>query len=329
MGERGREELGTVIAGRYRLVDILGEGGMATVYCAVDRETCRAVAVKLIKHEGLRHPELHTRFHREARAIAKLQHDGFAQLLGWGIERDTPFMVMELVRGENLAAVLRRHARLNAPVALSIAIALCELIEKVHAHGLVHRDIKPSNIMVQSIPEARIKLIDFGIAKHLGEASGATMGLTHPMALTMEGMLLGTPPYTSPEQLRGHHVDVRTDIYAVGVLLYRMLTGEAPFRGRHPLATACLQLATDPDPPSAIVPFIAPELEAAIMRCLRPAPSERYASATELRAALSAVQQRHDEEPATIPTDRLRWLNPLFLVAVAVAGVASSVLAFG
>jgi serine/threonine-protein kinase len=287
-------------------VDILGKGGMATVYCGVDREACRAVAVKMLEGAACRSPSTHTRFHREARAIAKLTHPGFARLLDWGIDDGTPFMVMEMVTGESLARVLQRHARIEPRVALRLAIATCELLEHAHALGLVHRDIKPSNIMVQSITgaasEMRVKLIDFGIAKQTNESlSASSFAATNPMALTMAGTLLGTPPYTSPEQLRGEQVDVRTDIYAVGVLLFRMITGKAPFRERHSLATACRQLSSPPPAPSTLLPRVDPALEGVILRCMASRRDDRFSTATDLRGALGEVAKRQDATEAALP----------------------------
>jgi serine/threonine protein kinase len=321
------EDLGRIIAGRYRLVDVLGEGGMASVYQADDLQARRSVAVKIIKASKLRHAITHTRFHREARAIAKLDHPGFARLLDWGIEHGAPFMVMEIVEGESLRAVLRRHARLSTHVALRIGIAVCEQLEHVHACGLAHRDIKPGNIMVQSLSDAQIKLIDFGIAKQLIEARGdSTMALTNPMALTMEGSMMGSPPYCSPQQLRGQDVDTRTDIYSVGVLLYRTVTGKAPFSARNSILTACKQLSSPPEPPSSVFPFIDEELDKLIMRCMESDPERRVRTVTDLRGALSGILHRLEEAPATIPVQRASafWVNELVMVTAAAVALGAT-----
>ncbi len=329
------DDVGRVIAGRYRLLEVLGRGGMATVYCAVDRVACRAAAVKLIHGDRLGHSVLHTRFHREARIIAELQSDGFARLYDWGIERGTPFMVMEMVEGESLREVLRRHRRLELAPSLRIAIAVCARLEHVHAHGLVHRDIKPGNVMVQSLEDARLKIIDFGIAKHLERRDLASLGQTHPLALTVEGMVLGSPPYTAPEQLRSESVDARADLYAVGMLLYRMVTGETPFAAAHSLATACMQLSRRPKPPSAVFP-VPVAVEEVIMRCLEPSPRYRYATAHDLRAALTSALEEveaetSEEEPVTLPLERWARVGSgaaVFAAAV-LAGATSAALLLG
>jgi serine/threonine-protein kinase len=281
--------------GPYLLLDRVGEGGMGTVYRAEDTRTRRAVAVKVLDENRTRDPQILSRFRREARIAAQLRHPNIAAFhdfdeallppsLG-GARRRVVFLVIEWVAGEDLTAELQRKRRFAPARLVEIARQITAALEVAHAAGVVHRDLKPSNIRIT--PDGTVKVLDFGLAKIL---ENAELHRDHPPTFqTSIGSLLGTAPYMAPEQLFGRNVDARTDLFALGVVLYQMVTGEVPFSGRNIVEVLQAVSSKAPVPPSRLAADLPPELDAIILRLLAKEPADRFASAAALREALARV----------------------------------------
>ena len=263
-----------VLADRYELGPVLGQGGMARVHQGVDRQLDRRVAIKVLAPPFDRDDEFVERFRREARAAAGLSHPNIVAVFDSGSDDGTHFIVTELVEGETLADRLR-DGPMPPPDAVAVAADIARALAAAHALGLIHRDIKPGNVML--LPDGRVKVVDFGIARAAGSDT-----------LTHTGVVLGSTAYLSPEQAGGQPVDERADLYSLGCVLYEMLTGRVPFRADTPIATMYRHVNEDAPPPSTIAP-VQPELEDVVLRCLEKDPKRRFASAAELEAALLAV----------------------------------------
>jgi eukaryotic-like serine/threonine-protein kinase len=276
------------IAERYRLESKLGSGGMGAVWKAHDELLDRTVAVKIL-HEGLAEDaNFAERFRREARNAASLGHPNVVTVYDTG-EEAVPFIVMEFVDGESLHRLLSRQGPLPVEDTARIARSVLAALDHAHSRSLVHRDMKPANILFDSSSGA-VKVVDFGIAKGLEDTSG----------LTRTSGLIGTAAYLSPEQVSGHDATPRSDLYAVGCLLYCCLTGEPPFTGSTPVAIAMRHL-NDPVPSlRARRPDVPQELEAVVMRALEKDPARRFSSAAEMDAAVAATGL--DRRPASAPT---------------------------
>ena len=231
------QETTHVLADRYELGPVLGEGGMARVYRGVDRQLRRPVAVKVLAAPFDRDRSFLERFRREARAAAGLSHPNIVAVFDSGSDDGTHFIVTELVEGETLADRLRRDGPMPPEEAVAVAVDIARALAAAHERGLIHRDIKPGNVMV--LPDGRVKVVDFGIARAAGSDT-----------LTGTGVVLGSTAYLSPEQAGGQPVDERADLYALGCVLYEMLTGHVPFRADTPIATMYRHVNEDaPLPP--------------------------------------------------------------------------------
>jgi serine/threonine-protein kinase len=264
-----------VLADRYELGPVLGQGGMARVYQGLDRQLGRQVAIKVLAPPFDRDREFVERFRREARAAAGLSHPNIVAVFDSGSDDGTHFIVTELVEGETLADRLRRDGPMPPADAVAVAADIARALAAAHARGLIHRDIKPGNVML--LPDGRVKVVDFGIARAAGSDT-----------LTNTGVVLGSTAYLSPEQAGGQPVDERADLYSLGCVLYEMLTGHVPFSADTPIATMYRHVNEDAPPPSTIAP-VQPELEDVVLRCLEKDPKRRFASAAELEDALLAV----------------------------------------
>ena len=249
----------------YQVERYIASGGMADVYEAVDLRTDDRVAVKVLPPAYSRNHEMVERFHHEAKASGDLHHPNIVRTFEEGAADDLHYIAMELVTGRSLKDELAEHGALLPPRVLKIATQICHALNYAHARGVVHRDIKPANIMVDD--DDNIIIMDFGIAK----AADSTQ-------LTSTGTAMGTPEYMSPEQIQGQ-ADFRTDIYSLGVVMYEMLTGSAPFKAETPVAVAYKQTHEEPVPPSRIAPHVPRELERIVTRALRKSPDDRYPSA--------------------------------------------------
>ncbi|MFB8198746.1 protein kinase domain-containing protein [Kitasatospora purpeofusca] len=276
--------IGRALNGRYELVEILGVGGMATVWRGVDHVLGRQVAVKVLNGGLADDPRFAERFGREAQHAAMLVHPRIAMVFDSGLDQGSPYIVMELVQGRSLAVLLAQRPGLPVEQAVGIAAAVCEGLAHAHAAGLVHRDIKPGNIMITH--DGGVKVVDFGIAR---------AGSSHN--LTQTASVLGTAAYLSPEQATASPVDGRTDLYAVGCVLTEMLTGAPPFEAETPVAIAYKHVGELPLPPSVRRPGLPPALDAAVLRLLAKHPADRPADAAAARAELLACV------PGLVPAD--------------------------
>ncbi|MEV7776926.1 protein kinase [Kitasatospora sp. NPDC088351] len=269
--------IGRALNGRYELVEILGVGGMATVWRGVDHVLGRQVAVKVLNGGLADDPRFAERFSREAQHAAMLVHPRIVMVFDSGVDQGSPYIVMELVHGYSLAALLAQQPG-GMPVerAVGIAAAVCEALTVAHGAGLVHRDIKPGNIMITH--DGGVKVVDFGIAR-AGSSSN----------LTQTATVLGTAAYLSPEQATASQLDGRTDLYAVGCVLTEMLTGAPPFMAETPVAIAFKHVSEQPLPPSALRPGLPSAVDGAVLRLLAKNPADRPAHAALARAELLAT----------------------------------------
>ncbi|HEV8240692.1 MAG TPA: serine/threonine-protein kinase [Thermoanaerobaculia bacterium] len=281
--------------GPYLMQDRVGEGGMGTVYRAEDTRTGAPVAVKVLDEARTRDPQILSRFRREARIATALRHPNIAAFHDFdeavvpsstgGARRRVVFLVIEWVEGEDLTAYLQRKERFGTARLAEVARQLTAALEAAHAVGVVHRDLKPSNIRLT--PDDKVKVLDFGLAKIL---ENAQLHRDHPPTFqTSIGSLLGTAPYMAPEQLFGRSVDARTDLFALGVVLYQMATGEVPFSGRNIVEVLQAVSTKAPVPPSRLDPELPAALDELILRLLAKEPEGRFASAAAVREALAAV----------------------------------------
>ncbi len=253
----------------YLIESLAARSGMASIFRATDLDTGHAVAIKVPHPEMESDPVFLARFEREAAIGSDLDHPGVMRVLT-DESRSHLYMVMEWVEGRELRKLVDQHGKLPADRAIRITVGICEALDYIHSHGVVHRDLKPENIMVDE--DDRTKLIDFGIASRSG-ARQLTFGSL--------SQIMGTPDYISPEQVSGEPGDARSDIYALGVMLYEMLTGATPFRGDNPFAVMNDRLLSNPIPPRELDPAISAQLQEVIYRALCRHPATRYASALE------------------------------------------------
>jgi serine/threonine protein kinase len=259
----------------FRLDTIVATSGMATVFRAHDLETGLQVAIKIPHPEVEGDPTLWERFRREEEIGTRIDHPGVMKVFP-NPGRTQVYMVMEWVDGRLLRTILNQEKKLPPERATALSIAILNALEHIHEHGVVHRDLKPENIMVG--PHDEVHLIDFGIA---GSAGARRLTFAH------FSQSMGTPDYISPEQVKGKRGDARSDIYAMGVILYEMLTGQVPFSGPNPFAVMNDRLLNQPVPPRKLEPSISPQLQEILYRALEREPKNRYASAREMARDLA------------------------------------------
>ena len=267
-------DVGRILGGRYQLLELVGQGGMATIYRARDDQLGREVAVKVLRAEYGNDTAFVLRFKREAQAAAQLSHPNVVGVYDTGSDQVGPYIVMELVTGGDLAGVLRERGPLPGPAAARIAQQIADALEAAHAKGIVHRDIKPSNVLLSS--GGRVKVADFGIAQAFTEVQ---------LTLTQPGMTMGSVHYFSPEQARGEVVTGASDVYSAGLVLFEMLTGMRPFGGDSAAAVAMARLTGQVPSPALVRPDVPPALDGIVRWCLAPDPRARP-TATELSMAL-------------------------------------------
>jgi len=289
MEERWRIQLdlhrGDILAGKYRVDRVLGAGGMGIVIAAQHLGLGQKVAIKFLLPDALEDPEAAARFDREARAAARIKGEHIARVTDVGtLENGSPFMVMEYLEGEDLAARLYREHRLPIEHAVELVLQTCEVLAEAHALGIVHRDLKPANLFCLRGPDGAvsIKVLDFGISKLVGPNTA------HTVTITKTSTLVGSPTYMSPEQIQSpRNVDGRTDIWAIGIVLYELLAGKTPFDGDSTLEICSKVAKRRPPPIRRFRPETPPALEAAILRCLEKDRTKRFSSVAELSSALA------------------------------------------
>jgi serine/threonine-protein kinase len=268
-------QVANVYSGRYAIARAIARGGMAEVFLARDQYLDRSVAVKILFPEFARDPAFVERFRREAQSAAMLNHPNIVGVYDYGQERGSYFIVMEYVEGRSLRDILRDEGPLPAMTAARITAETAAALDFAHRHGVIHRDVKPGNVLITA--SGQVKVADFGIAANPTDAK---------QGLTQTGSVIGTATYFSPEQAQGYQVDGRTDVYALGVVLYEMLTGRAPFIGESPVAVAMKHVREQAVPPSQYVPDLPPDLERIVLKAMAKDLATRYQSAEELRADL-------------------------------------------
>jgi serine/threonine protein kinase len=301
--------IGRTVAGRYTIKRLLGEGGMATVWIAEQKEEPHEVALKIMNEELTRDRTFVRRFEREAKAASLVVHSNSVKIFSYGVDKGMPYIAMELVLGADLYVLLEEGGPIGQARSARILAEVCDALQVAHGLGIVHRDLKPENIMVvpgkDGVFGERVKVLDFGIAKLVApdlvaqEKKPKSDPDSGPQSgLTQAGTLIGTPAYMSPEQCQLEGVDARSDVYTCGVLLYQLLTGLLPFEGEAPLHTAMLHIHEPLRKPSEFAPNLDPGLEAVILRALDKKPNARFQTASELGATLRALASTLPEKPA-------------------------------
>src|SRR3954447_18225685 len=325
--------IGTLISERYRLEEKIGSGGMSTVYRAFDPTLERWVAIKMMHRDISHDPDQLERFRREARAVARLSHPHVVTVIDAGEDNGTPFIVFEYVEGETLKERIRRLGRLPVSEAVAYAIEIGRALECAHVNRLVHRDVKPQNVLID--PDGRAKVTDFGIARSL-EAQG----------LTATGRVLGTTDYVSPEQALGHEVTVQSDIYSLGIVLYEMLTGEAPFKADTQVAVAMKHVREPLPDVQRRRPEISAALASVVERATAKETKNRYATVAEIVhdleevLAIEAARTGHatgeattvlrslSDDTADFAPQRLRHPQRTLFVSIAILAICAGTIAY-
>ncbi len=320
--------------GPYEIQSPLGSGGMGEVYRARDTRLDRTVAVKILPTHLSNNPEAKQRFDREARAISSLNHPNICTLYDVGHQEGIDFLVMEFLEGETLAARLTRGP-LPAEQVLRYGIEICEGLERAHKSGVIHRDLKPGNVM---LTKNGAKLMDFGLAKAIAAstpapASSLTMTVSHSadQPLTSQGTILGTFQYMSPEQTEGKEADARSDIFALGAVLYEMATGKRAFTGKTQASIVAAVLASDPPPISQVQPMSPPALEQVVRTSLAKDPDDRFQTVHDLKLQLKWIAQASSSQlaaPAQVRARRAVQKRTLIVAAAVGWLLAAAWMAF-
>lgn len=272
---------GHVFGDRFRVERLIAAGGMGFVYMATDLEQQQLVALKIMRSTLQRDPVAIERFKREVRTIKRLMHPNTIELIDYGVTEDGfMFLVMEWLHGKDLREIMRIKRRLSPITATRVALQVCWSLSEAHQKGIIHRDLKPENIFIMHNPgpHLRIKVVDFGLAKVVSGPESAEQ-------ITRGGVVCGTPEYMSPEQAKGEPLDGRSDVYALGCVMYAMLEGDAPYRGKKALDVAMMHINNPFPPMNEKIPLALREI---IMKCVEKKASSRYADVNDLAAALEA-----------------------------------------
>jgi eukaryotic-like serine/threonine-protein kinase len=317
--------VGEVLAERYLLEELVGTGGMSSVFRAHDQLLDRKVALKVLHQQYSDDADYVERFRREARSVASLSHPNIVTVIDRGEHQGRQFIVFEYVDGENLKRLIERSGPLPVEQALEVAIQIARGLSFAHQEGLVHRDVKPQNVLLNG--DGRAKVTDFGIARSLDVKHG----------LTQTGTVLGTSDYIAPEQAQGQRVDEHTDVYSLGVVLYELLTREVPFPGENFVAVAMRHINEEPPSVAQRRPDVPPRVEAAVRRAMQKEPSDRFPSmdafCRELQACLGELQSTQVVAPPPRVHRRRRSAGPwplvLALVGLLAVGAVVYVLIHG
>src|SRR6266853_142175 len=266
-------DIGTVLAGRYELLKLIGQGGMGAVYKARDKELDRVVALKLIRPELAKNPEVLRRFKQELILARQVTHKNVIRIFDLGQSDGIKFISMDFVEGRDLRHLLLESGKLAPQEAARIMLQICRALEAAHAEGVIHRDLKPQNIMLDA--NGRVYVMDFGIARS-----------AYLPGMTQTGALIGTPEYMSPEQAKGEKLDERSDLFSLGVIFYELLTGKSPYPADAPLGTLRKRLQEKAKPPSEIDATVPKPLSDIVMNALEIEPEKRLSSAREMAQQL-------------------------------------------
>jgi eukaryotic-like serine/threonine-protein kinase len=315
---QGEELVGTLLAERYEILELLGQGGMGAVYKARDKELGRLVALKLIRPDLASNPEILRRFKQELILAREVTHRNVIRIFDLGQAKGFKFITMEFVEGRDLRAILRERGKLPPEEAVRIISQVCRALESAHAAGVVHRDLKPQNIMLDA--KDRVYVMDFGIAHSL-ETPG----------MTQTGVLMGTPEYMSPEQAKGIKVDARSDLFALGIIFYEILTGISPYKADTALATLLKRTQERPPPPAEVDPAIPKAISDVVMKCLEIDRDQRFSSAREILEDLgeempTSVRTVAPTLPPVIPAPQAKEISPFVRYRTWIAGAAAVVL---
>jgi len=278
---------GDTLAKRYEIIEELGKGGMGFVYKVLDTKIQEEVALKVLKPEVAAHKETITRFSNELKYARRITHKNVCRMHDINEAQDTLFITMEYVEGETLKSVINRTRKIKLGNVLNVALQVTDGLAEAHSLGIVHRDLKPQNIMIDK--QGNAKVMDFGIARS-EEGKG----------MTVDGMVIGTPEYMSPEQVEGKKADKRSDIYSMGVILYEMVTGKVPFSGETAFSVALKQKSEQPKDPQKLNPGLPKEMVRLILRCMEKDRNRRYQSTEELMAALMSVEETLPEKERVV-----------------------------
>ena len=296
--------------GPYEVLSLIGRGGMGEVYRARDTRLDRTVAIKIVSEE-LSNSTTSQRFEREARAISSLNHPNICTLHDIGRDNGDQYLVLEYVEGETLAARIRK-GRLSVDQVLRYAIQIADALDEAHRNGVIHRDLKPGNIM---LTKSGVKVLDFGLAKLNSVVSGGS-ATKETLALTREGAVIGTVQYMAPEQLQGKQIDLRSDIFAFGAVVYEMITGRKAFEGSDQASVTAAILHADPQPPAMLQPQMPTALDRVIRKCLAKDPQDRWQTARDLKDELQwiaeGMSQSEPGKPAgSVSTKKhFSWMLP-------------------
>jgi len=304
-------EVGQVLGGRFEIQEMLGIGGMGAVYKAYDRDIDRVIALKCIRPELAKDPEITQRFTQELLLARQIAHKNIIRIFDVRDSGGLKFITMEYVEGQDLGSLVESRGKLTIAESVAIIMQVCSGLACAHAEGVVHRDLKPGNIMVD--PQGRVVVMDFGLARadHIGQ-------------MTQTGAVMGTYQYMSPEQAKGTKADARSDIFTVGIILYELLTGKTPYSADSALASLLKRTQESAVPPSQIDSAVPRPLSAIVAKCLERDVAKRYQTADDLRNDLKAFNGGSTVSPSAprIP-QKMIWLVASFVLAglIAVAGI--------
>jgi serine/threonine-protein kinase len=313
--------VGEILSGRYELEELVGTGGMSSVYRAHDRLLDRKVALKVLHDQYTADADYVERFRHEARSVASLSHPNIVTVIDRGEHEGRQFIVFEYVEGENLKRLIERRGPAPVATALELAIQIARGLSFAHQQGLVHRDVKPQNVLLNG--DGQAKVTDFGIARSLDVQHG----------MTQTGTVLGTSDYIAPEQAQGQRVDEHTDIYSLGVVLYELLTNEVPYPGENFVAVAMRHINEPPPPIRDKRPDVSPRLEAAVQRAMAKQPEDRFDTMAEFCDELQTNLQEAQGTVVMTPPPKTRRARPrragpnpwpivlALLVLIAIGGV--------